>query len=460
MSYRKGGHGLQLAHGAPVVEWPDGNRTDEEWVLISEGMRAFAGRRVLLLQGPVGPFFARLTADLRSVGATVHKVNFNAGDWFFYRTNAVNYRGTMQEWPEWLATFLRELDIEVVLLFGDCRPIHQCAREVAAREGVEVGVFEEGYVRPDYVTLERFGVNGFSRLPRTPKSYGKPPKAMPAYPVGDTYWAMAGYAALYFFAAWLGQWLFPHYQHHRPVAAAALWPWVRSAWRKRWYRWTERGMQARLAGELKDRYFLAPLQVFDDAQVEVHANFQGVEGFIQSTMDSFARHAPPDAALVFKHHPMDRGHRNYQRLIDHLSQLNGITGRVLYLHDPHLPTLLRNARGVVVINSTTGMSALYHGRPTFVCGTALCDMPGLTYQGELDEFWACAPNQQPDSALYKRYRQHLIAATQINGSFYKRLPQAISMTGLVWMPRRHAARTLVPPLRPAGAKPQAQPAEA
>src|SRR5207253_3330067 len=41
---------------------------------------ALRGKRVLLLQGPVGPFFRRLAARLRAAGAEVHKVNFNGGD--------------------------------------------------------------------------------------------------------------------------------------------------------------------------------------------------------------------------------------------------------------------------------------------------------------------------------------------------------------------------------------------
>lgn len=51
--------------------------------MLAGGLAQFAGKRVLLLQGPVGPFFARLTAELRPVNATVYKVNFNAGDWLF-----------------------------------------------------------------------------------------------------------------------------------------------------------------------------------------------------------------------------------------------------------------------------------------------------------------------------------------------------------------------------------------
>jgi capsular polysaccharide export protein len=128
--------------------------------MIDQGLRTFSGKRVLLLQGPVGPFFARLARDLRAVDAEVFKVNFNAGDWFFYRRDALNYRGKMDAWPAWFEAQLRRLDIDVVFLFGDCRPVHQAAHRVATALGVEVGVFEEGYVRPDYITLERSGVNG------------------------------------------------------------------------------------------------------------------------------------------------------------------------------------------------------------------------------------------------------------------------------------------------------------
>lgn len=52
--------------------------------MIEQGMGAFRGRNVLLLQGPVGPFFSRLAHDLELAGASVHKVNFNAGDSLFY----------------------------------------------------------------------------------------------------------------------------------------------------------------------------------------------------------------------------------------------------------------------------------------------------------------------------------------------------------------------------------------
>jgi capsular polysaccharide export protein len=401
--------------------------------MIDQGLRTFSGKRVLLLQGPVGPFFARLARDLRAVDAQVFKVNFNAGDWFFYRRDAMNYRGTMEAWPAWFEAQLRRLDIDVVFLFGDCRPVHQAAHRVATALGVEVGVFEEGYVRPDYITLERSGVNGYSRLPRVAQAYNAPLASQPeALPVGNSYWSMVRCGFCYFTIGSLGRPFFPNYVHHRPLNILEAFPWLRSVWRKQWYRRAERGAQEQLTGEFKGRYFLVPLQVFNDAQIRVHAPFAGVEEFIENTIRSFAARAPDDTLLVFKHHPMDRGYRDYGRLIRKLARELQLSHRLQYIHDQHLPTLLDHARGVVVVNSTVGLSALFHSAPTKVCGRALYDMSGLTYQGSLDDFWSDAPRHKPDEALYRRFRSHLVAATQLNGSFYRPLQGLQSATGVVW----------------------------
>lgn len=401
--------------------------------MIEHGLQTFSGKRVLLLQGPVGPFFARLAKDLRGVGAEVFKVNFNAGDWFFYPRGALNYRGSMDAWPAWLEAQLRRLDIDVVFLFGDCRPIHRAAHAVATSLGVEVGVFEEGYVRPDYITLERSGVNANSRLPRDPRAYeSQRPQDQPAQPVGNSYWSMVRCGFWYFTVGGLGKPFFPRYVHHRPLTIFEALPWIRSVWRKQLYRVRERGAQEMLTTEFKGRFFLAPLQVFNDAQMRVHATFEGVEHFIENTIRSFAQNAPDDTLLVFKHHPMDRGYRDYAHVIRTVADELQLGYRVQYIHDQHLPTLLEHARGVVVVNSTVGLSALFHAAPTKVCGKALYDMPGLTYQGPLDDFWREAPRHKPNASLYRRFRSHLIGATQLNGSFYKRLDNLDSAAGVVW----------------------------
>lgn len=401
--------------------------------MISRGIQAFAGKRVLLLQGPVGPFFARLASDLRAANATVFKVNFNAGDWIYYRHDAFNYRGTEADWPAWLSELLDRLHIDTVMLFGDCRPVHVAAHAVASQRGLSIGVFEEGYVRPNYITLESVGVNGNSRLERIAENYKEEPLPMPKpLSVGKTYWPMAWYAFSYFTVALFGRYWFRFYLHHRPVKFVQAFPWLRSVWRKQHYRWTERDVHAQLTDEWSDQYFLVPLQVFNDAQLLRHADFKTIEHFIEMTLRSFARDAPAGTMLVFKHHPMDRGYRDYSVLIRTLATEVGMPDRILYIHDQHLPTMLFHARGVVVINSTVGLSALHHGAATKVCGTALYNIPGLTFQGALGEFWRAASEAKPDRKLYRRFVAHLVARTQLNGSFYRPLKVAGSQAGLMW----------------------------
>jgi len=57
------------------------------------------------------------------------------------------------------------------------------------------------------------------------------------------------------------------------------------------------------------------------------------------------------------------------------------------------------------------------------------DMPGLTFQGPLAQFWGRSQEQRPEFELWWAFRCVLIASTQFNGSFYRRLPQAANASG-------------------------------
>lgn len=405
--------------------------------MIVSRIESFRGKRILLLQGPMGPFFSRLARDLAAVGATVFKVNFNGGDWVFYPSNAVNFLGGMAEWPAFFDGLLTKHKIDLVLLFGDCRPLHQVAHELAHRRGVEIGVFEEGYIRPDYITLERFGVNGHSLIPRDPAFYFSAPDipAKPTTPLGNTYWFAVLWVIVYYTASVLLQPWFRKYRHHRPLTAWEGVLWMRGVWRKWYAAYRERGWLARLRGTLSKRYFLVALQVHTDAQVHVHSTFESVEQFLLRVMNSFAAYAPAGTYLVIKHHPMDRAYRDYTRLITMHAKDMGISDRVVYIHDQHLPTLLEHARGVVVINSTVGLSAIHHGTPTKVCGTAIYDLPGLTFPENLDDFWSKSAEVVVNQELYFRFRGYVIHLTQLNGNFYKRLDVPGSTAGLIWTDR-------------------------
>ena len=144
-----------------------------------------------------------------------------------------------------------------------------------------------------------------------------------------------------------------------------------------------------------------------------------MESFIEYIISSFASHAPRDMKLLFKHHPMDRGKKNYSSYISYLSKIYRVEGRVMVAFDVHLPTVIKNAKAVVLINSTVGLNALHYAKPTICLGKSMYDIDGLTTKDvSLDYFWS---GQMPvDKALYFKFRSYLIDNTQVIGSYYLR----------------------------------------
>lgn len=377
----------------------------------------FSGRKILLLQGPMGPFFWFLRRDMKRLGANVTKINFNCGDLLFYPFKCLLFRGQFGAWEGFLRRIIKERGIEQIYLFGDCRPHHRVAVRVAKTLGLQVVVFEEGYLRPNYITVEKGGVNGFSSLCLNPLYYldrrqkGERASKRFAHPFAR----MAFFATFYYLAGWFGRPLFAHYRHHRPFSP---WQetvvWLRSAWRKQLHwRWSKK-VEKLLQGAWSKRYFLVPLQVHNDSQLSCHSTYD-LPGFLSAVFASFACHAPAEMRLVIKHHPMDRGYSDHTATIDRLITEYGLQGRVVYTWDTHLPTALDHTRGVVVVNSTVGLQALHHGAPTKTFGRAIYDMPGLTCQKPLDEFWHEPSEVNP--VLYENFRSHLLHTTQLNGSF-------------------------------------------
>jgi capsular polysaccharide export protein len=382
-------------------------------------------RRVLLLQGPIGPFFAQLAHWLRQHGQHVFKVDFNGGDRWFSQGNpcTLSFRGSEEEWPAWLADLARRARIEAFVLFGQMRPLHLQAMRLAREQGWPVYVFEEGYFRPGYVTLERGGVNAQSSLPLEAEFYRRQPEPVTFKPrfTGQRFDKTALLAMQYYLAAALARPWFAHHRYHRPLELREGLRWLRGGVRKLRYRWLQRNLLAQLcAPERTRRWFLLPLQVAGDSQILHHAHFADIPSVIREVVASFARDAARDDWLVIKHHPMDRAYNDYGDLIARLGRKYGLGERLLYVHDLHMPTLLKHCRGVVTVNSTTGLQALYHDVPVCTLGECCYAVPGLVDPGPLARFW-----RQPapvDQELFQRFAHYAITHTQINASFYARSP--------------------------------------
>lgn len=377
-------------------------------------------RTFLFLQGPPGPFFAQLSRALAAHGARCVRINLNGGDradWPVAAGAAVDYGDGPAAWPAFLAAHLTREGVTDLILFGDCRPFHRAAGEVARAAGVAVSVFEEGYIRPDWITLERDGVNGHSRLPRVPDAYLAHAATLPAVPhlppIPASFRRRAWEAMRYYAAAWALAHRHGGYRAHRPDAVTA----EAAGWALRLLgRPMARARSALAMRALRGRAcFVLPLQLDSDHQIRTHSAFAGMEQAIAHVLASFAAHAPDDAVLLVKEHPLDNGLRAWRRIVRAAARRGGIGARVLFVEHGHIDRMVAQARGVVTVNSTTGTLALAAGTPVVVLGHAVYDVPGLTHQDGLDAFWR--DPRAPQVELYEAFRRVLVARCLLRGGF-------------------------------------------
>jgi capsular polysaccharide export protein len=174
-----------------------------------------ASHVVLLLQGPVGPFFDRLTHWLRARNKRVHRIVFSGGDLHDSQaTSPIRYTGPIDQWRAFLTAQCVQLKVDTIVLFGQSRPYHQVAIEAARQLAVDIVVLEEGYFRPGFMTMELDGVNGNSTtLDRF--SWGGPKEHITSATDKHPFWASAYFAAVHYVHMLIGHWSFPDYVHHR-----------------------------------------------------------------------------------------------------------------------------------------------------------------------------------------------------------------------------------------------------
>jgi capsular polysaccharide export protein len=391
-------------------------------------------QRFLFLQGVCSPFFKRLADALVEQGHFVHKVNFNGGDRLYWGLrHASAYRGHIDDLAPFIDRVLLQYNITDIVLFGDCRPVHQVAIRQAKRVGCRIHVFEEGYLRPHWVTLERDGINANSLLPRAPDWFASAVKRLPVSepvkPFKSSFLIRVWHDVHYHVGSIVNPLFYPRYQTHAPMTA----PVEYSAYLRRLpvlgrYKQRDNATISRLVND-KVGFYLLPLQLNGDAQIRVHSSYADMEAVLQEVMASFAEYAPHNTRLVIKNHPLDMWVIDYPAVIARLAKQFGIVDRIDYLETGNADLLLQHALGVVTVNSTVGLQALLFGCPVKTLSNPVYHMAGMTHQGTLDSFWA-APDK-PDMTLVAQFKAVLIHATQVNGGFYSREGIALAVKNSV-----------------------------
>ena len=381
-------------------------------------------RVFLFLQGPHGPFFHRLGRMLRMAGAEVWRVGFNAGDaaFWFHKASYIPFTGGQDDWPDHFLKLVEEKQVTDIVLYGDVRGIHAEAIKRAKALGLIVHVFEEGYMRPYWVTYERGGANGHSRLMqlgvdemRKALENSDLDTPLPPAKWGDMRHHIF-YGALYHWFVMFTNRRYRKFRPHRDLGVAAefklylkrllLMPvqaverWI-ATWR------------IRLGGF---PYHLALLQLEHDSSFQAHSPFSTMTDFLDVVIQGFAEGAPRHHHLVFKAHPLEDGRVPLRREIRRLARAAGVSDRVHYVRGGKLAQLLAEARTAVTVNSTAAQQVLFRGIPLKTFGDAVYAKPEFVSTQSLPDFFARPA--RPDRKAYRDYRRFLLETSQLAGGFY------------------------------------------
>lgn len=379
--------------------------------------------RVLLLQGPVGPFFQQLQTKLNESGYDAWRLCFTSGDRLFSnRHKRITYNQGMSEWPSWLEQFLTYSDIDCIVLFGCERPVHKLAIHVAQRRNIQVVSMEEGYIRPGYVTVEYGGNNRMSPLAGSlppidfePSSCLKKTKS-----ASKSFSKMCWYGFRYYSYNFLSGFNQRATFHKNRSLTGESFCWTRNLFRKVAHQGLNFGTVERLLEHYDKKYFVVPLQVSDDSQLRSAAKGWTNEKMILAAISSFASHAQDETRLVFKIHPLDRGHSTHAKLIRSIATLHKIADRIDIIDTGSLGLLVRHSAGMLTINSTSGLSAIAHAIPLLVFGEAIYSDTPFAYRAlrkeEIHSFWR--NTHAPDRSLCGKYIAWLRENCLKPGDFY------------------------------------------
>nr|WP_244327865.1 capsular biosynthesis protein [Roseibium sp. RKSG952] len=349
------------------------------------------------------------------------RVNLCAGDWLSWNdARATSYRGRLKDWKNWLRTYCKTHAVTDIVYYADRVPYHVAAAEVGKELGIDCSAYEFGYLRPDWITLERVGMSAHSLFPDDPEVIREAANGLPQIDRRPLYkfgfWNEAVHEITYNMSNVLFRLAYPHFV--RDKLYHPLIDYLSNIPRLLLSRPREK-MAAHLIDDVIGvglPYFVFPLQLQSDYQLRYNSPFDHIAEAAEEVIRSFAKNAPKEARLVFKVHPLDNGIEPWRKILKQLARHYGVKKRVYVIDGGNLDKLLRHATGALTINSTTGIHALRAGCSTKVLGVALYDIDGLTCQKPLDAFWR--DGSKPKKDLVDDLERLLGATIQVKGCFY------------------------------------------
>ena len=395
--------------------------------MITKDKRPFFRKKVviegncLFLVGPIGTFFARLSNYFEANHVKTYKISFPLHEYGFPKSRLIKFNQDIYLFKNYLRKILINKEIKHIFMYGNQLIPHRQALllvEELALEGINIKthIFELGYLRPDFVTLEKNGINFKSSFIKNRDFYLKQ-DSYEAFPIAKKYsryrirkiWKMISFITHCFKNYKIVQ--NDHKLQPKPIY---IWYQVKGFFLKYFFILTEYKLKKKCFFD--KNFFLVILQVSTDSQLTEGSNIKNNQEFLYKVIKDFAK-SNVDHNLVFKHHPRDRGYTNYSNNIEELSKEFGVYKKVFYIHDYLLSKLFKNSncKGTVLVNSTVGYQSLYNNVPLKSLGIAPYNIEGLADQRNLVSFFKNPSTV--DKLLFNKFYKYILENSQINGNF-------------------------------------------
>tara|TARA_Y200000002_G_C22636101_1_gene644719 strand:+ start:225 stop:1457 length:1233 start_codon:yes stop_codon:yes gene_type:complete len=375
----------------------------------------------LFLFGPIGTFFARLSNFLERNDVRTYKVLFPLHEYGFHKSRIIKYSDSTRFFKDFLSKTIIKYKVKHIFMYGNVVIPHRQALDLVKElnkkgDNIKTHIFELGYIRPNFVTIESSGVNYSSRFILDKDFYSKkvPYKNYPV-PKKNKLRIKKLWKAITFINHCFKNYQIVEFEHKLQPKPSFLWFQIKGFLLKYYFRVMEHSIKKKCLE--KNPFFIVILQVSSDSQIKIGSKIKNNKKFIYKVIKDFARAKLENINLVIKHHPRDRGYTNYNNEIKQFAKEFGITKNVFYIHDYFLSTIFTNPRckGTVLINSTVGYQSLYHSKPVKALGITPYNLDGLSYQKSLTSFFINP--KKVDQLLFNKFYKYILENSQINGNF-------------------------------------------
>lgn len=320
-------------------------------------------RTILFLQGPPSDFPRVVADELEARGHRTLRVNLSLSDWLLWHDHrCTSFRGRLNAWPDYIRAFMRDNGVTDLVYYQDRFPYHSAALEVARDLGVTTVAYENGYLRPDWITVEREGMSVRSLFPEDPEAIRKAAAPLSDVPMEVRYphpfWLEATHEVLFHLVNAFDFLFFPRFnqdKYYHPV-----FEYLSTIPRLLLARRRDRHANILISDLIESGapYFVFPLQLQSDYQLRYNAQYPHLANALELVVASFARNAHASARLVVKVHPMDQGIEPWRRIVKKLARKYDVKRRVYLVDGGQLVTLLQHTAGALMVNSTTGLHAV------------------------------------------------------------------------------------------------------